>query len=652
MKKQLLILALSLPAWLLAQQPATGKLKPTVVGGAQTPSPDIFTLDQIKPDSSIVKPKQTPTSSVKRSSRPYNFVKVGNTKYDLQTNASMGRRIVVLPDGTISLAWTTATDASSSFTDRGTGYNHFNGTSWLTVASPTPRLESTRIGWPSIGYNGNTEWVMGHSATDGGFVKSNNSAIGSTTWTSGSPILRQSLRRPIWGRIMNNGDTFHCISNYSDSGAVGEPRAPRINGVFAPWTYSRSTDGGNTWTTQHILLPGYDSSRYVSGGGDQYAIDVKGSTVAIVAGDLLEDVAVWKSTDNGTTFTKIICDTFKYAPYNDNKLILDTPYVCDGSMDVLIDEAGKVHAFWGVNRVLNLDSTDDSYSFFPGTAMIAAWSEATMQTQIIANSLTFDRNSDNAYNIERGTYSSLGAGQTIPSGLSSVARLGNTGLFHMPSAGIDANGNIYVSFSAPIEEDVDLNLVNYRDVIMVHSTDGGLTWSAPADLTRDIQREEEFACVARVVNNFVHVVFQSDEYPGTNLQSNSPNTGNHPVPDAGNDIFYIAVPVSKILDGSLGNDPVGVKTFDANKEVFIVSQNRPNPFSNSSEVIIWLADESNVTIEITNMAGQVVSVQNFNTLGSGNHSLTIDGENLASGMYFYTIKTQTNSATQKMMIQR
>ena len=45
--------------------------------------------------------------------------------------------------------------------------------------------------------------------------------------------------------------------------------------------YSRSTDGGVNWDKKHIMLPGYDSTITNNGGADQYAIDVKGSTVAI-----------------------------------------------------------------------------------------------------------------------------------------------------------------------------------------------------------------------------------------------------------------------------------------------------------------------------------------------------------------------------------
>jgi len=82
----------------------------------------------------------------------------------------------------------------------------------------------------------------------------------------------------------------------------------------------------------------------------------------------------------------------------------------------------------------------------------------------------------------------------------------------------------------------------------------------------------------------------------------------------------------------------------------LVSQNYPNPFSSNSDVLIWLNTESNVTIEITNVSGQVVSTQNFGSKGAGNHSLTMNADGLAAGIYFYTVKTATHSVTKKMTI--
>jgi hypothetical protein len=650
MKKNLLIFSMIVPFMAFSQNSDVKKFGNSTVGGAEKISINHKVTSDFHTFDSVVNAPSAPAAraSAKRGVTPYSFIKVGSTYYDLQSNASMGRRIMVLPDGRVSVVWTTSED--EAYTKRGTGYNHYDLTSWLTVANPTPRIENTRIGWPSIGINGTKEWVAGHDAENGGFVKSTNSAIGSTTWTQGPGILREAGRRPIWGRMANSGNYFHCVANYSDSSAPGDKRAPRIKGIFAPMTYSRSTDGGATWDIQHILLPGYDSTRYTSGGGDQYAIDVKDSIVCIVSGDMLEDVTLWKSTNNGQTFTKTIVDSFRYAPYTSKTLMPDTPSVCDGTVDVLIDMNGKAHVFWGTSAVLDTDTTDETYSFFPGTALMAYWNETHRTKQFIAGGNQFDRNKNGTIDISRGNTSSLENGQVPQAlknlGISSVARLNNTALLHQPSAGMDAQGRIFVSFSFPLEEDVDANNVNMRDIMMVHSTDTGNTWENAQDVTQIQGFEEEFASTAKFVNDFVHIVFQKDGAAGNNLQNNSTIDNNHP---AGiNDIMYAAIPVSKILDSTIRT--TGIERFDANQEVFVVSQNFPNPFSNSSEVIIWLNTNSDVTVEISNINGQVINTQTYGELGAGNHSLTMSGDGLSSGIYFYTVRTSTHAVTRKMSI--
>src|SRR5689334_14186622 len=57
---------------------------------------------------------------------------IGTTKYDVQTNRAVHSRLITNADGTLSAAWTTSCDATGGWADRGTGYNYFDGTSWLT----------------------------------------------------------------------------------------------------------------------------------------------------------------------------------------------------------------------------------------------------------------------------------------------------------------------------------------------------------------------------------------------------------------------------------------------------------------------------------------------------------------------------------------
>ena len=53
---------------------------------------------------------------------------IGLTQYDLQTNAAIDDRIAGSGDA-VSASWTMSLEITP-FDDRGTGYNHFDGTEW------------------------------------------------------------------------------------------------------------------------------------------------------------------------------------------------------------------------------------------------------------------------------------------------------------------------------------------------------------------------------------------------------------------------------------------------------------------------------------------------------------------------------------------
>lgn len=587
---------------------------------------------------------QQPTT---RRWTPYDFVLIGNTFYDLQTNASISNRITLHDDGTVSTVHTTA--ANNIFSDRGTGYNYYNGSTWLkSVNGQSTRIESSRTGWPSIGSLSNgKEITMGHSAANGGWVLSTNSAKGKDDWTE-KTVLEESGARPIWGRMATSGMNVYVISNYADSSNANEPRAPTRKGVRAPMTYSRSIDGGANWVDVHTMLPNYDSVRNSSGAGDRYSITAKDSFVAIITGGITEDVSMWKSSNFGVTFTKTILDSFKYAPYSADSLMLDTPYTSDGTYDILIDGKGNVHAWWGLARVLDEDVSDESISLFPGVGGLVYWNEITATSTLISARNNFDSDEDGVLSIASGTTASLTGGD-VPDGVTSVARLGNTSLLHMPSSGLGDDGTIYCTFSIPMEGILDINNLNYRDIFIMYSEDDGATWSKEKNLTQRPTMEDEFGCIAKKVNDFVHLLFQSDLLPGTNLQNNSANFDNHPVPEEGNDILYAAIPVSLIKSSEFGL--VSTIDFKNSGNVFIVSQNQPNPFTGSTSVLTFLDNNSDVNVNVVNAMGQVVLNNNYENLKKGNNQITIDGTTLFSGIYFYTITAGKNSVTKRMIVE-
>lgn len=596
-----------------------------------------------------------------RKALPYQVESIGYTFYDLQTNGSVGSRVFVHADGKVSAVWTFAPDGTTDFPLRGSAYNHYNNTDWK--AQPTTRIENNvRLGWPSIGVlPGNKEYVISHFATTGGFRMMTNDAVGSTNWTTGSAILTAQGGKPIWNRNANNGNTIHLVCNYSDSAASTDPPNIRVNGLLLPTTYSRSTDGGQTWSTSLSLLPGYDTSRYLRGGGDQYALDVKGNTVAIVIADNLGgDVALWKSIDNGQTFTKTIVDTFDFAPYTTDKVIGSNVPTNDGSVDVALDANGNAHVFWGYSEVTKNDPSPDSSFFVPASNRIMYWNEVNNRQVIIGGMI--DMNNDSSLTLAPGTTRSLN-GTNLPSvldtngnvvQLSSVARYGNTSIATMPNAAIDAQGRIFCLFSAPLEGDVYLqdpqSSSNFRDVFITYSTDGGATWADAQNISQGIGTEDVFGSVGKnIVNGILHIIWQRDEIPGTNLQNNS---GSNSHPSTNNAIVHAAIPVQTILNNQIGRG-LGVGIENADKQnVYITNGFYPNPTSNGGEVQIFLTQTTPVTLTVSNLLGQTVMVNNLGETAPGNTTIQVNTDALASGVYMYTISTETYKVSGKMVVNK
>jgi len=644
MKKQyLLVSAFAMAAGLSAQgvkAPSTGTMLVDESATVQNAYFDILT-------GSTMGAKKSVSS---RAANYSNFIRIGSTYYDLQSNYAMPHRLVVHPNGAVSATWTTSPNDVSGFPARGCAYNYKGlDNKWLT--SDSNCVETVRTGWANIGILRNgSEFTIGHDAANGGFYITQNTTPGSRP-TISTPILQEPPYKPIWGRMANDGDTIHMVYSYTDSAAAGEKRAPTRKGIFAPMVYSRSINGGTAWDIQHIMLPDYDSTLTNNGGADQYAIDVKGKTVAIVNADKFQGVILWKSTDAGATFKRIIADTFKYTPYTSKQLMLDTPYTNDGSCDVLIDNDGDIHVFWGLARVGDRDTTDALYTDYFGVQGIGYWSEKTATSKLIASSLPFDRDGDGVIQLQSATFYGLQSGQ-LPtvngSKLATCARLGNTNPMRQPNAAVDANGNIYCVFSVPIEGDVSELGANFRDIGIVHSTNDGGSWSQPQNITQVLTREDDFATVARKANGFLHVMWQQDIEPGTNLQNNSTADQNHPV--VLNEMYYQAIPVSTILNNEIGM-VWGLKTEKPNTgNLFVVNQNYPNPFSGTTDVLVYLTQPGDVKLEVRNMAGAVVLATDFNGLFKGNHVLTINGENLPAGVYTYSLTSGGSTVSNTMMV--
>ncbi len=85
-------------------------------------------------------------------------------------------------------------------------------------------------------------------------------------------------------------------------------------------------------------------------------------------------------------------------------------------------------------------------------------------------------------------------------------------------------------------------------------------------------------------------------------------------------------------------------------EKFELKQNYPNPFNPETKISFSLPVSGNVKIVVTDIKGEKIKELTNNIYMAGNHTVSFNANNLASGIYFYSIETDNFKETKKMLL--
>ncbi len=83
---------------------------------------------------------------------------------------------------------------------------------------------------------------------------------------------------------------------------------------------------------------------------------------------------------------------------------------------------------------------------------------------------------------------------------------------------------------------------------------------------------------------------------------------------------------------------------------YSLSQNYPNPFNPVTTISFSLPVAGFAKLDVYNIMGQRVATLVDRHLGAGEHTVTFDGRETASGVYFYRLSTSEFTDTQKMVL--
>ncbi|MCD4790402.1 MAG: T9SS type A sorting domain-containing protein [Bacteroidales bacterium] len=553
---------------------------------------------------------------------------IGETWYDLQGNKSVANRTYYFDDGAMAATWTRSIQ-SAGFSDRGTGYNYFDGNSWGPW--PDERIETQKCGWPSyapLGENG--EIVVSHNAVDALIINRRDDK-GTGVWEE--TILQGPVgyEKVTWPRVVTSGpyrNVVHIIAEIRNG----------YNGQDYAFAYWRSQDGGDTWDIEYQLFDelGTDYYTYIMPDSYVFAEPNAGVIAFAIAGKWHHDVILMKSTDDGDTWDKTVVWEHPYPFYDDNTIFTDTLWAPDPTVDIAIDESGKAHIVFGLCRIFHGEA-GTTYNYWPYGEGIVYWNEDMDPFE--------HANPHWALNVWEGVLvedvNYIGWGQDLDNSGSyellapEIMTYRTIGLQTMPSISINENNQIFVTW-AGTTEGYDNTVYNYKHIWARASPDNGVTWGEFHDLNSGIIHIYDECILPLLTANsddYIYLMYNLDADPGLALDDDHAYQQNRE---------YFSTILKTDIVGV--NDPVEFTPDN-------VSQNYPNPFNSTSMVMVELNRSTDLRMEVFNLMGQKVFETTAGKVNAGTHQLTINASKLNAGVYFYTVFAGEQKVSRKMIVE-
>ena len=607
------------------------------------------------------------------------------TNYDLQSNSTLGNRIVTWADGSASFTATWDHTMNTSYPNRGTGYNFYSPDQSMGE-EPEARQEPMKSGWPSIAACGDGEILASHATGTNIYYR--------PTKGEGEWQLLVNFPEGTWPRVVCSGPNdqyIHVVFAEQISIADGYD-----NHVY----YVRSTDGGQTWS-EVIDFPGLDNTEngdYRNQlSADDYVMAANGNNVAVMFSSYTTEVFYMISHDNGATWERQIV-----APYcvkqNGNNVhaidfadypegMADTLFTSDNSHTIAIDNNGTVHCAFGLFAWRPADA--DSYNYWRvynhgivywnsnftneqgghEIPLFGDWSgDAAMVAEDpnwllngeggIANTLAIERlynmieamGSDNlnwfGYQVDENgdedwTYDFI-------LDVDPTWHYRTFGVSTMPGISVDQDCNVAIIYNTLSEvrhnnpgTGVDYALRNAWVTLKDHD---GRWYEEAINLSEDFMHELDevyFTTAAnKAFNGEFWVMYNADEAQGTYLDISD----TYPNSNAGHltENYNYACKIVPAFAGWSINEQEAINPMTATRVY-------PNPATDVLNIEVNASQASEMSISVYNIMGQNVMNQNVN-ITTGMNTRSISTSELNSGIYFVTVKANGFENTMKFVV--
>lgn len=484
--------------------------------------------------------------------------------------------------------------------------------------------------WYAYGY-GLTMFDDGEVVLTGGASSSAAPNIHSTdlgvTWTSEPAFFGETLR---------------------DCAAI--PGGDRIVAVGAEGCVALSTDRGQTWNFVYDPGPGFAGwHKIVAVGQGAYLVGAAGHLLAL-------------NTNPGAALPEgmHVVAPENWAPsrlYDIVRVPFGPMYVCGSSLYLCKSTDGGRTWTELSHTASAIDDLFGMYWFGPDNGILVG---------------EFGSNGD-------AIYSTVDGGQTL--NLISHAVYGdqlNSVSFARDDQliGVICGDNTIVLYTTdggvtwnPGTEDVVSTTADFEEVHMVNATvgwlvgdsgiicktvDGGQNWTQQTAFTSVLLLDVYFSTPDYGwVSGEDNTVFYTDD-GGVNWNDISPTlaaTGDEVIavyPNMYSGQLWIGARDGQVLtrdDQVTGHEtPISLP--------FVLNQNFPNPFNPSTSISFSIDRDGPVTLNVYDVSGRLVATVLDKEMAAGDYTVSFQAEGLASGVYFYRLKTAMHEQVRKMILLR
>lgn len=515
---------------------------------------------------------------------------VGTTEYDYQSNGSSGNRMALDSQGGKHFAWMNGSGGSFPPTQRSVYFNYVdNAGNWLV-----PEIGQNISLVNGDGYNQLTltqddkAAVAYHSSSSNFVIYAVDNFPGMGIFSYFDPPDMLSLRC-YWPYLtVDRGGRIHIVSCENAPNA-GDPQA---------LGYTRSTDGGATWSS----FTRVDTLETISQNVVSSPVSDK---VAIVYANPIDYETQWR---NDITYIESL-DGLSWNFRTKNNV---TEYGTGGDslyaytdLAALYDYNDNLNIIWNAQWV-----TDEGIYYKTFLFHYSTGSDAI--TEITHSDSTWISGCDYGAWNRPISKMSLGANEVA----------------------------LYAVYTAFDTSDCSAGGYANGDIHMAYSVDGGGSWSQPVNMTNSPSPgcapgdcdSDHWSSVADRVDGNLHVFYVNDKDAGGIPQTEGTVTVNP--------VMYMEYP-----------NPV--TSIDDNPSVpstFRLAQNYPNPFNAKTNINFKLENESDVELSVYDITGAKVQTLVNGRMDAGEHSVNWDASDVASGVYYYKLNANGEQSTRKMTL--